>query len=172
MKRLLPILFAAVLAAQSGAEPVPAGGTVYERVYSALAALPERRVGSENYAKAFDAVDAELQAAGLNTHRQTFDSLAQVTERLSLTYGGKPVEGALMVDNGLANFVVPEPIRGPAVFVGDGSLAAIDGKDLKGAVAVVDVSLPDASLRECFAHGAAAAVLVGDGTADQWRLGG
>ena len=60
MKRLLPILFAAVLAAQSGAEPAPGGGTVYERVYSALAALPERRVGSENYARAFDAVEAEL----------------------------------------------------------------------------------------------------------------
>ena len=193
MKRTLAFLFATLLAARGFADPAtpgaadPAtpvvesraeaaetagGGTVYERVYAALAALPERRVGSENYAKAFDAVEAELQAAGLKTHRQTFDSLAQVTERLSLTYAGKPVEGALMVDNGLAGFVLPEPIRGPAVFVGDGSLDAIDGKDLEGAVAVVDISLPDASLRECFAHGAAAAVLVGDGTADQWRLGG
>ena len=174
MKRLLPILFAAALAAQSGAEPAPAaaGGSVYDRVYAALSALPERRIGSENYARAFDAVEAELKAAGLVTHRQTFDSLAQVTERLSLAYGGKPVEGALLVDNGLANFVLPEPLRGPAVFVGDGSLAAIDGKDLEGAFAVVDISLPGAALQECFAHGALGAVLVGDETTDQWRLGG
>ena len=67
MKRsILFFLSAVVLAAQCGAEPAPAagGGTVYKRVYDALAALPERRVGSENYAKAFDAVEAELKAAG------------------------------------------------------------------------------------------------------------
>ena len=193
MKRTLAFLLATFLAARGfagsatpgAADPATpaveshaesaetaAGGTVYERVYAALSALPERRVGSENYAKAFDAVEAELKAAGLKTHRQTFDSLAQVTERLSLTYGGKPVEGALLVDNGLANFVLPEPLRGPAVYVGDGSLAALDGKDLEGAIAVVDISLPGAALQECFAHGALGAVLVGDEKTDQWRLGG
>ena len=155
MKRpILFLLFSALLATRSFAEPTPAAtseekplaesaeaisraegtesaetaspaesGSVYARVYDALAALPERRIGSENYAKAFDAVEAELKAAGLVTHRQTFDSLAQVTERLSLTYSGKPVEGALLVDNGLANFVLPEPVRGPALYVGDGETA-------------------------------------------------
>lgn len=182
MKRSLAFLFAIFLAVQGRAEPAAAtnavadapaaAGTVYERVYAALSALPERRVGSENYARAFDAVEAELRAAGLATHRQTFDSLAQVTERLSATYAGAPVEGALLIDNGLANFVLPEPVRGPAYYVGDGSLDAIDGKDLRGAVVVVDIALPGVALEECFAHGAAAAVLVGDESADQWRLGG
>ena len=80
MKRTLAFLFATLLSAALPASAQEAsGGTVFERVYAALAALPERRVGSENYAKAFDAVEAELKAAGLTTHRQTFDSLAQVT---------------------------------------------------------------------------------------------
>ena len=174
MKRsTLIFLFAALLATQGGAEPAPpaaSDGSVYDRVYAALSALPERRVGSENYAKAFDTVEAELKAAGLATHRQTFDSLAQVTERLSFTYGGKPVDGVRLIDNGPASFVLPEPLRGPAVFVGSGSLREIDGKDLRGAVAVIDLERPGADVEESFVHGARAAVLVGGPAMDQWRL--
>ena len=190
-RTILPLLFASVLATQVVAqEPVPAvsapvpadeshaesaesteAGTVYDRVYSVLSSFDHRRVGSAELDASFAAIEKELRAAGLEPKYETFDSIVQETERLEVTYGGKPVR-ALMIDNGAAAFVTDGPIEGPAIFVGDGSLARLDGKDLAGAVAIVDATLPDASVEESFAHGAAAVVLVGDEGLDQWRLGG
>ena len=155
-------------AAGAGAE---SAGTVYDRVYAALAAFDHRRVGSENLDKAFAAIEKELRAAGLEPRYETFDSIVQETEKLEVSYGGAPVK-ALMIDNGPAAFVTDGPVEGPAVFVGDGSLACLDGKDLRGAVAVVDATQPGASVRESFTHGAAAVALVGDESLDQWRLAG
>lgn len=182
-KHPFALLFAAaLLAAPAPAQdaapaPGPSGGApsatpVYERVYEALSALPHRRVGSPELDRAFAAVSNELAAAGLSPRYETFDSLAQVTERLSLTYGGATVgpEGVHLIDNGPASFVLPEPIRGPAVYVGNGSLREIDGKDLRGAVAVLDAQLPEADVEESFVHGARAVVLVGGPGMDQWRL--
>ena len=196
MKRTLAFLFAAFFAAQSGADSIqpaiesyaePAGGTpadsfaavvdgagsgtVYDRVYSKLSAFDQRRVGSENLDESFAAIEKELRAAGLDPRYETFDSIVQKTERLDVSYGGVPVP-ALMIDNGPAAFVTDGAIEGPALFVGDGSLAGLDGKDLRGAVAVVDATLPGASVAECFSHGAAAVVLVGGDDLDQWRLSG
>lgn len=152
------------------AESAPAApGTVYDRVYSVLASFDHRRTGSENLAASFAAIEKELRAAGLEPHYETFDSVDQKTERLEVSYGGAPVE-ALMIDNGAAAFVTDGPIEGPAAFVGDGSLAGIDGKDLRGAVAVVDATLPGATVEESFTHGAAAVVLVGGEALDRWRL--
>ena len=190
MKRIPAILFATLLAARGLAEPVaqsaaeaggagvppaaaaPADAPVYDRVYNALSALPHRRVGSPELDAAFAAVSNELAAAGLAPRFETFDSLSQVTERLSLSYGGAPVgpEGVHLLDNGAASFVLPEPIRGPAVFVGNGSLGEINGKDLRGAIAVLDAQLPELDVEESFVHGARAVVLVGGPGMNQWRL--
>ena len=182
-KHPFALLFAAALLAapapaqDAAPSPGPSGGApsatpVYERVYEALSALPHRRVGSPELDRAFAAVSNELAAAGLSPRYETFDSLAQVTERLSLTYGGAPVgpEGVHLIDNGPASFVLPEPIRGPAVYVSNDSLREIDGKDLRGAVAVLDAQLPEADVEESFVHGARAVVLVGGPGMDQWRL--
>ncbi len=193
MKRTPAFLFATLLAAQglaqdpatgSGAAVAPAvephaesavadgaGGTVYDRVYSKLSAFDQRRVGSAELDASFAAIEAELRAAGLEPHYETFDSIVQTTERLEVSYGGAPVK-ALMIDNGAAAFVTDGPVEGPAIFVGDGSVAAIDGKDLRGAVAVVDAALPRATVEEAFTHGAAAAVLVGGPDLDRWRMAG
>ena len=159
----------AASAVESHAEA--AEGTVYGRVYSKLASFEQRRVGTPELDESFAAIEAELRAAGLEPHFETFDSIVQTTEKLDVSYAGFDLP-AFMIDNGPAAFVTDGPIEGPAFFVGDGSLAGLDGKDLRGAVAVVDATLPGASVRECFAHGAAAAVLVGGDDLDQWRLSG
>ena len=51
-----------------------------------------------------------MTAAGLEPKYETFDSIVQETERLEVTYGGKPVK-ALMIDNGAAAFVTDGPIE-------------------------------------------------------------
>ncbi len=157
-------------AAGGGVEP-PDSGSVYDRVYSKLSSFDQRRVGSAELDASFAAIEAELRAAGLEPHYETFDSIVQETERLEVSYGGAPAK-ALMIDNGAAAFVTDGPIEGPAIFVGDGSLARLDGRDLSGAVAIVDATLPGATVEEAFTHGAAAAVLVGGPGLDQWRLSG
>ena len=157
--------------AQEAAEiPVLPDNSVYGRVWNGISRFPHRRVGSENLSKAFDVVSNELAKAGLKPQYQTFDSLSQETERLSLTYGGEPVEGVLMIDNGPATFVVPEPIRGPAIFVGNGRIQTFEGKDLTGKIAVLDATLPEADIRDVMTHGARAVILVGDATLANTRM--
>ncbi|MGI6749730.1 MAG: hypothetical protein ACOX6A_04360 [Atribacter sp.] len=144
--------------------------TVYSRLYAEFARHPHRRVGSENLEASFAALEREFKAAGLNPRRQTFRTLVQETERLSFTYDGKLVEGALMTDNGPAPFVTDGPIEGPVVFVGNGSVLDLEGKDVAGAIAVVDVAKTGVRVPDVFMRGAKAVVLVGDESIDQWRM--
>ena len=169
------VLLAAVGAVSAQTGPVPpqtaadANGSVYARLYAEFTSHPNRLVGSDNLNSCFAALSKELAAAGLEPRTQTFASLVQKTDRCSLTYGGEPVSGVLMPDNGVASWSFPEPLSGPAVYVGDGSLAAIEGKDLTGAVAVLDVRNGRAAeLPEPFVHGARAVIVVGDGSLSQW----
>ncbi len=156
------------------ADAVPSGTEVYDAVWSVLSGLPNRRVGSDGFKTAAAAVEGPLSARGLAPHRETFASLAQRTERCNLAFGGVPVPGALLIDAGPAAFpdtAVSGPIEGPAVYVGAGSLRELDGKKLDGAFAVIDCTLPGASVRESFAHGAAAVALVGGPELNPWTLG-
>ena len=176
--RLARILFAAsalALAipearAQAPAPVSAAEDSVYARLYAEFSRHPNRLAGSTNLAACLTALESELRTAGLEPHRQTFRTLVQETEHLAFTYAGKPVEGALMVDNGPAPFVLEAPIEGPVVFVGNGAVEALDGKNLKGAIAVVDATLPGVRLPDVFMLGAKAVVLVGDDSASQWRM--
>ncbi len=158
--------------AQAGAVADATNGTstVYSRVYSEFSKYPHRMAGSENLENCFKAIEREFEAVGVATHRQEFMTIVQDTEHCSFTYGGKPVEGVYMVDNGPASFVLDEPLQGPVVFAGNGSLKALDGKDVMGAIAVVDAALPGASVSDIFIRGAKAVVIVGDDTVDQWRM--
>ncbi|MGN0844954.1 MAG: hypothetical protein ACI4QT_07005, partial [Kiritimatiellia bacterium] len=144
--------------------------TVYGRVWNVLAPMDNRRVGTENLDKAFAVVSNELAAAGLQPQIQTFDSLSQVTERLSLTYQGQKVAGALMIDNGPATFVLDEPIVGNAIYVGNGRLQDFEGKNLNGCIAILDANLPRAAIADVMTHGAKAIVLVGDSSLSNWNL--
>lgn len=147
-----------------------AGTTVYDRLYAEFSRHPHRRAGSEALASCFQALEAELRAAGLEPRRQTFRTLVQETERLSFTYDGQPVDGVLMTDNGPAAFVLDAPISGPVIAVGSGRLQDLDGKDLDGAIAVLDTALPRFTAEHVFPRGARAVIIVGDASVDQWRL--
>ena len=154
-------------AAESAADAP--GCSVYSRLYAEFTSHPNRLVGSENLTHCFAALSNELSSAGLTPQTQTFASLVQKTDRCALSYRGAEVPGALMLDNGVASWSYPEPLSGRAVYVGDASLEAIEGKDLSGAIAVIDVRRRQAAeLPEPFVHGARAAVIVGDGSLSQW----
>lgn len=150
--------------------PLLSTDTVYGRVWNALAPMDNRRVGTENLETAFAVVSNELAKAGLQPQIQTFDSLSQITERLSLTYGGQEVKGALMIDNGPATFVRDEPIAGNAIYVGNGRLQDFEGKNLKDCIAILDANLPRAAIADVMTHGAKAIVLVGDSSLSNWDL--
>lgn len=169
---LLSVSIAHYARAQAGADAGATNGssTVYSRLYSEFSKYPHRIAGSENLENSFKAIEREFEAVGVAAHRQEFMTLVQDTEDCSFTYGGNPVDGVYMVDNGPAPFVLDEPLEGPVVYAGNGSLKAIDGKDVQGSIAVVDAALPEATVSDLFMRGAKAVVIVGDETIDQWRL--
>ncbi len=172
-RRLAALAWACGLLCASAAESVApdaaAGGGVYERLYAEFAGHPHRRIGSPELDAGFRALEAELRAAGLAPRYQTFRSLVRQTDRCLLTLDGVPVEGVLMLDHGIASWVLDEPLEGPLHFVGNGSIEALSGVDLRGAVVVIDATARGATVPEAFMHGAAAVILVGDETLDPWR---
>lgn len=144
--------------------------TVYSRLFGEFAKYPNRLAGGKNLDACFSALEKELKSVGLEPKRQTFRTLVQETERCSFVYGGKDIDGLFITDNGPAPFVTDQPISGPVVFVGNGSVAHLDGKDVNGALAVVDAALTGIRLPDVFMRGAKAVILVGDETIDQWRM--
>ncbi len=159
---------ATAAAAELPAAQPPASG-VYERLYREFARHPHRRIGSPELDAVFQALDAELQGAGLVPRYQTFRSLVQQTDHCRLTLDGVPVEGVMMVDHAIAPWILDEPIEGPLQFIGPGTLEAFSGRDIAGSVVVVDAALPGARVPEAFMHGAQAVILVGDEGLDPWR---
>ena len=168
--RLLPALLVgfATVSPDCARAQSPETPGVYSRLYAEFTSHPNRLVGSESIAQCFAALSNELAAAGLEPRTQTYASLVQKTDRLVLKVDGVEVPGALMVDNGVASWSRPE-ISGPVVYAGNGELPALEGKDLSGAIAVLDVRDHQAAVpEEAFMHGAAAVLVVGDGTLSQW----
>ena len=167
LRRLL-VVGALAVAAVASAETPPS--SVYDRLFKTFSQYPNRLAGSTNLEACFNALESELKAAGLAPRHQTFPTIVQETERCVFTYDGKEVPGVYLTDNGPAPFVTPAPISGPVVYVGNGSVANLDGKDVKGAIAVIDASLTGIRIPDVFTHGAKAVVLVGDDKIDQWRM--
>ncbi len=144
--------------------------TVYSRLFSEFAKHPNRMAGSENLETCFRALEKELTAAGLTPKRQSFPTLVQETDHCTFTYAGKDIAGVLMTDNGPAPFVLDAPIEGPVVYAGNGTVADLEGKDVTGAIAVVDATLTGVRLPDVFMRGAKAVIIVGDERIDQWRM--
>ncbi len=144
--------------------------SVYSRVYGEMASHPNRIAGSEALESSFDVLEKELKAAGLNPRYQTFNTLVQKTEKCEMTYAGKKVSGVLMIDNGPAPFVLDRPLEGPLVYAGSGNIHDLDGSDIKGAIAVVDLARSNVRIDDVFMHGAKAVVLVGDDSVSQWQI--
>ena len=155
--------------APTAGESAPAAGSVYARLEAEFSRYPHRIVGSTNLANSFAALEKEFAAVGLESRYQTFDTLVQKTERASLSYGDADVPGILPLDYGVASWVRDEPVSAPAIYVGNGVLGSFDGLEIADRIAVIDITLPLASIQDVFMQGALAAILVGDDSVSQWN---
>lgn len=146
----------------------PQSYPVYDAVSAALAGQPHRLPGSAGYQAAVDAVSGSLAAAGVKTQRLRYATLVPATRTCRLLVDGTEISGLLaMAPNG----AVPpttwgRELEGPAVWLGDGTLAEMRGLPVAGAIAFVRLGTD--KLPEIFAQGALAVVAVGD-DATQWQ---
>lgn len=141
----------------------------YLRLYDDFTKGDHRIQGSPELESAQTSVEAYLKSAGLEVNRQTYDSLAPDTV-CSLTVNGKAISGVhALGPNGFANNSAgPESIEGSLVWLNDGSLAEMRGKQVRGSIALLRFDSMHIDL--VFSQGAKAVVFVGDGTESQWDL--
>lgn len=163
------LLAIALVAMAAGQGEVSAEAGVYTRVMEALAPLDNRLPGSANFMKALTAVEAELREAGLSPQRQLFTSFIPETKICRLTLEGRTLSPVYPLNNGLAAPHTDGVLQGPLVLGGDGSLAALDGKTVEGAIVVIDMDQPHATLSMVFPLGAKAVILVGGEASSAWR---
>jgi hypothetical protein len=184
---LLVIQGLAMVSAQDGTPPaavpapdaaavaatVPASdagaGTPYDQVMSEMSRFDERLPGSPGYEASLNRLTSVLEAAKIQVHRQLYNTLVPHTITCSLRYGEVALEDVHPLGpNGIA---LPSSwghiISGPMCYLGDGSMAAMDGKSVRGCVAVLEMGSPNLGL--VFSQGAKAVVLVGDDSVTQWQ---
>lgn len=148
--------------------PIPA--TASERMASDVEALTRhahRLAGTDACAAAADHVASRLRGMGIaDVVVQTFDVPQTVVRHCEMT----SADGALslplepMRPNGIRPATTPpEGITGPLLYVGNGSLAALAGKNPYGAIAVMDYDASDRWL-SVFRLGARAIVFTSSGT--------
>jgi hypothetical protein len=145
-------------------------GEVYQSVMQELTRHDHRLPGSAAYTASLDHLDRTLQSAGLETHRQTYDTLVPETRECRLTVNGidvTPVYG--LGPNGPANNTTGgKVLAGPLVYLGSGTLAEMKGQPVDGCIAVLDFASPN--MLQVLSQGARAIVFVGDGTETQWQV--
>lgn len=161
---LLPWLLAAALAAGASA------GETYRSVMRSLSAHEQRLPGSPQFAASADALEAALRAGGLEPHRQTFDTLAPETRVCRLSVDGEEVAPVYALGpNGSANNTAGgQPLSGPLVWLGQGTLEEMRGKPVEGSIAVLAFDSPN--MAQVFSQGALAVVFVGRGRETQWDV--
>ncbi len=157
-------------AARLSAADSAAEGAAYAAVMRELSSHDQRLPGSAGYTASLDAIEKALAGAGLAVHRQTYDTLVPVTKVCRLTIDGHEVGPVLpLAPNGVAPATTwGSPATGPLLYVGDGSLEALDGKPIAGAIAVMEFG--STHLAEVFSQGARAVVFVGNDQANQWNI--
>ncbi len=143
---------------------------VYDAVMEEFAKHDNRLVGSADYAQCLGKLEGVLTAAGLKVHRQTFFTESPRTKVSRLLVGETEVGPVYpLAPNGIAPPTTwGKPVKGPVVYVGDGSLAALDGKHIEGAIAVMEIDSPEPNV--VFYQGARAVVLVGNDHMSQWLI--
>lgn len=145
-------------------------GAAYDAVFTEMTRWDHRLPGSEGWSRSFERIESVLRGAGLEVHRQTFPALAPSTRVCRLSIDGREIAGVLpLAANGIA---LPTtwgaPIEAPLVYVGDGTLEAMRGKPVAGAIAVLEFGSP--TLQVVFNQGARAVLLVDNDRADHWRV--
>ena len=145
-------------------------GEVYQSVFAELTRHEHRLPGSEAYASCLDHLEKTLKDAGLEPHRQTYDTLVPDTRECRLTVEGIDVAPVYALGpNGAANSMTGgRTLTGPLVYLGKGSLTEMDGKPVEGSIALLDFDSPN--MIQVFSQGALAIVFVGDGSETQWQV--
>ncbi len=156
-------------AAPAPAPAAPAATPIYDAVAEALKPCEERLPGSPRYAQSMDAIEHALTGAQLQVHRQIYRTLVPETTALHLRFNDQDIpEAAALAPNGIA---LPttwgKAIRGPLLYLGDGSLERMDGHTVRGAIVALDFSSPH--LAQAFNQGAVAVVLIGHPGVSQWQ---
>ncbi len=151
------------------AVPVMQAGEVYQSVMQELTRHENRLPGSESLASSLAHVEKTLRAAGLEPHRQTYDTIVPETLECRLAIDGAEVGPVYALGpNGPANNTTGgTTLKGPRVYLGSGSLAEMNGKPVEGCIAVLDLDTPN--MMQVLSQGALAIVFVGDGTETQWQ---
>ena len=144
--------------------------SVYSNLMAEFSKYDHRLPGSENFDRCFEAVKSELEKAGLTPHVQTFDAMVPRTQWCRFTVDGAEVGPVYPVNGGLMPLVTGGEISAPLLWLGDGSLDALDGKDVEGCIAVLDLGAPGVTFEHVFPHGARAVILVGSEQASQWSI--
>jgi hypothetical protein len=145
-------------------------GPVYDSIKQGLSSHDHRLPGSESYKASADLIEQTLTAAGVEIHRQTFDTLVPETRECRVRVGGTEVAPIYALGpNGPANNTTAgKTLTGPLVYLGQGTLAEMKGKPVDGCIAVVDFDSPN--MLQVFGQGALAVIFVGDGTETQWQV--
>ena len=149
--------------------PAPAPGDTYAAVAAEFARHDARLPGSGDLTACQQAISDALTRAGITVHRQTYDTLVPHINTCAFTVGGKAITPAWpLAPNGAANPTTwGHALRGPLVYVGQGSLGELDGKPIAGAIAVVEAG--SSHFADVFTQGAQAVVVVGN-DCSQWQM--
>ncbi len=147
-----------------------AHASVYSDLMSEFSAHPNRLPGSKNFDRCFEALKAELEEAGLEPKVQTFDTLVPRTKHCRLKLGDQLIQPVHPVNGGVAPLHTNGELSGPLRLLGDGSLDALNGKDLEGCIAVLDLGAPGVTIEHVFPLGAKAVIFVGSDRASQWSI--
>ena len=149
--------------------PLPAG-EIYQSVMQELTKHDHRLPGSEAYVSSLEHLEKTLSDAGLKMHRQTYDTLVPETSECRLSVDGTDITSVYALGpNGPANNTTGgNVLEGPLVYLGDGTLAEMEGKSVEGSIAVLNFSSPN--MLQVYSQGALAIVFVGEGTETQWQV--
>ncbi|MDT8391932.1 MAG: FtsX-like permease family protein [Lentisphaeria bacterium] len=164
----LAVCLALVICGMFWAVPSRAG-EVYRSVFAELTRHEHRLPGSDAYQASLECLERALRAAGLETHRQTFDTLAPETRECRLVVDGEPVQPVYALGpNGIANNTLGDKeLRGPIVWLGNGTLEEMKGRPVAGSIAVLRFASPN--MLQVFSQGARAIIFVGNGRETQWQ---
>ena len=144
-------------------------GDIYSSVMEEFSRYDNRLVGSSAYEACVSHLETTLREAGLEPHRQTFDTLVPDTRECRLVVDGNDIGPIYALGpNGAANNTTGgDVLRGPLVWLGQGTLAEMQHKPVEGAIAVLRFDSPN--MMQVFSQGALGVVFVGDGSETQWK---
>ncbi len=142
---------------------------VLEHAYT-LSTLGSRVTGYRGYYASVSYIAGQLSSLGLNPEYRNFTLLVPVDggSRIRIPEAGAEIEAYALWPNGHVGVWDCSNLSGKLVYVGEGKLEDFDGKDVEGAIVVMDFRSGD-NWRYAAKFGARAVVFVGSGEADRYE---